>query len=151
MEEKDRSMCKETKLCEECKSNPWKYKCPGCSIRSCSLPCVKAHKQRTGCSGKRNQTQFVPICQFDDNLLLSDYNLLEDMKRVAESARRMRTKFGSHFMMPLQLKSLQNAAGGRKTNLLLPLKGMSKREKNQSRYDHRLELRLFRQFGLLRG
>ncbi|KAI9107309.1 hypothetical protein K1719_021697 [Acacia pycnantha] len=137
MEEKDRSMCKETKLCEECKSNPWKYKCPGCSIRSCSLPCVKAHKQRTRCSGKRNQTQFVPICQFDDNLLLSDYNLLEDMKRVAESARRMRTKFGSHFMMPLQLKSLQNAAGSRKTNLLLLLKGMSKREKNQSRYDRR--------------
>ncbi|KAK4254643.1 hypothetical protein QN277_009996 [Acacia crassicarpa] len=137
MEEKDRSMCKETKPCEECKSNPWKYKCPGCSIRSCSLPCVKAHKQRTGCSGKRNQTQFVPISQFDDNLLLSDYNLLEDMKRVAESARRMRTKFGSHSMVPLHLQSLQNVARSRKTKLLLLLKGMSKREKNQSRYDYR--------------
>lgn len=57
--------------CEECKSNPSKYKCPGCSIQSCSLPCVKAHKVRTGCNGKRNQTQFVPITQFDDNILLS--------------------------------------------------------------------------------
>lgn len=57
--------------CEECKYNPSKYKCPGCSIQSCSLPCVKAHKVRTGCNGKRNQTQFVPITQFDDNILLS--------------------------------------------------------------------------------
>jgi hypothetical protein len=57
--------------CEECKSNPSKYKCPGCSIQSCSLPCVKAHKLRTGCTGKRNQTQFVPISQFNDDILLS--------------------------------------------------------------------------------
>ena len=45
--------------------------CPGCSVRSCSLPCVKAHKQHTGCTGKRQQTQFVPLSQFDDNLLKS--------------------------------------------------------------------------------
>ncbi|XP_054777932.1 uncharacterized protein LOC129285959 [Prosopis cineraria] len=137
MEEQDRSVCKEPKLCEECKFNPSIYKCPGCSIRSCSLACVKAHKQRTGCTGKRNQTQFVPISQFDDSLLLSDYNLLEDMKRVAESARRMRTKFGAHFRLPLHLKSLRSAAGSRKTKLLFLPRGMSKREKNQSRYDNR--------------
>ena len=58
-------------ICQECKAKPSKYKCPGCSIRSCSLPCVKAHKDRTACTGKRNQTQFVPMSQMDDNLLLS--------------------------------------------------------------------------------
>lgn len=58
-------------ICEECKANPSKYKCPGCSIRSCSLPCVKAHKLRTGCTGKRNQTNFVPLSQIDNNQLLS--------------------------------------------------------------------------------
>lgn len=73
-----------------------------------------------------------------ENFLNLDYNLLEDMKRVAESARRMRTKFGSHFRLPLHLKSLRNAAGSRKTKLLFLLRGMSKREKNQSRYDNRL-------------
>ena len=40
-------------------------------MRSCSLPCVKAHKQHTGCTGKRQQTQFVPLSQFDDKLLKS--------------------------------------------------------------------------------
>ena len=58
-------------LSQECKLNPAKYTCPGCSVRSCSLPCVKAHKQHTACTGKRQQTQFVPLSQFDDNLLKS--------------------------------------------------------------------------------
>ncbi|OIW01346.1 hypothetical protein TanjilG_20528 [Lupinus angustifolius] len=126
-------------LCEECKSNPSKYKCPGCSIASCSLPCVKSHKARTGCSGVRNQTQFVPLSQFDDNTLLSDYNLLKEMKRVSESARRMRTKLHMHtyFKLPYHLKSLRSAAWIRRTKLMFLPNGMSKREKNQSRYDQR--------------
>ncbi|XLS90663.1 hypothetical protein HN51_066671, partial [Arachis hypogaea] len=126
-------------LCEECKSNPSKYKCPGCSIQSCGLPCVKAHKERTGCTGKRNQTQFVPLSQFDDNLLLSDYNLLEEVKRVAESSQRMRTKLGmyAYFKLPHYLKSLGSAARSRRTKLLFLPSGMSKRQKNQTRYDQR--------------
>ncbi|KDP20399.1 hypothetical protein JCGZ_05282 [Jatropha curcas] len=130
---------KQQTVCEQCKENPSNYKCPGCSLRSCSLPCVKAHKERTGCSGKRNQTQFVPLSQFNDNLLLSDYNLLEEMKRVAESAQRMRTKLCAypHFKLPAHLRSLRGAAAGRKTKLLFLPSGMSKREKNQSRYNQR--------------
>lgn len=31
-------------LCTTCQENEWKYKCPGCSARSCSLECVKRHK-----------------------------------------------------------------------------------------------------------
>ena len=58
-------------LCKECKSNLSKYTRPGCFVRSCSLPCVKAHKQHTRCTGKRQRTQFFPLAQFDDNLLLS--------------------------------------------------------------------------------
>ncbi|XP_045818862.1 box C/D snoRNA protein 1-like [Trifolium pratense] len=125
--------------CEECKSNPSKYKCPGCSIQSCSLPCVKAHKLRTGCTGKRNRTQFVPISQFNDNILLSDYNLLEEVKRVAEAASRTRSKLGmyTNFKLPHYLKSLQNAARSRRTKLLFLPNGMSQREKNRSQYDHR--------------
>ncbi|GMY22335.1 putative box C/D snoRNA protein SPCC613.07 [Fagus crenata] len=126
-------------LCDECKANPSKYKCPGCSIRSCSLPCVKAHKQRTACTGKRNQTHFVPLSQFDDNLLLSDYNLLEEVKRVAESAERMRSKlyWYPHYKLPCHLKSLRSAAASRKTKLLFLPTGMSKREKNQTQYNQR--------------
>ncbi|KAL6180316.1 hypothetical protein ACLB2K_046980 [Fragaria x ananassa] len=126
-------------FCEECKAKPSKYKCPGCSIRSCSLPCVKAHKSRTSCSGKRSQTHFVPISQMDDNLLLSDYNMLEEVKRVADSAQRLRNKLCkyNHFRLPFFLKCLRNAAYSRRTKLLFLPPGMSKRDTNQTRYDTR--------------
>ncbi|TYI02120.1 hypothetical protein ES332_A11G248800v1 [Gossypium tomentosum] len=106
--------------CEECKKKASKYKCPGCCLRTCSLPCVNAHKQRTGCTGKRNITSFVPLSRFDDNLLLSDYNLLEETKRL-----------------PHPLRNLRTAAASRRTKLLFLPSGMSKRETNQTRFNHR--------------
>ncbi|KAM3323346.1 box C/D snoRNA protein 1 [Capsicum chacoense] len=125
--------------CEECKSNPWKYKCPGCSIRTCSLPCVNSHKQRTACNGKKSLTHVLPLSQFDDNLLLSDYNMLEDVKRFAESSRRMRQRLCgyAHFKLPLPLKNLRRAATRRRTKIQFLSSGMSKREKNQTYYNNR--------------
>ncbi|KAH6813012.1 hypothetical protein C2S51_022030 [Perilla frutescens var. frutescens] len=124
-------------LCEECNIEASKYKCPGCSLRTCSLTCVNSHKQRTACSGKRPLTNFVPISKFDDNLLLSDYNMLEDVKRIADSAQRMRvTVCGySQIRLPFALKSLRSAAMSRRIKLLFLSNGMSKREKNRTYYN----------------
>ncbi|KAK9051604.1 hypothetical protein SSX86_028231 [Deinandra increscens subsp. villosa] len=124
-------------LCSECKTNEFKYKCPGCSLRSCSLPCVKAHKQRTGCTGKRQQlTEFVPLSKFDDNLLLSDYNMLEDVKRIADSAKRRRVNIcGTYAGIPFHLKSLLHAAKSRRIRLIFLANGMSKRRTNKTSYD----------------
>ncbi|PKA46990.1 hypothetical protein AXF42_Ash011664 [Apostasia shenzhenica] len=128
-------------LCEECGLNPWKYRCPGCSIRSCCLACVNSHKKRTDCTGKRNRTEFVPFSSFNDDLLLSDYNMLEETKRISESAKRMLSGFrGYHrFKLPIQLQALRRAAKRRRIRLLYLPCGMSKREANQSRYDGRKE------------
>ncbi|KAL0909800.1 hypothetical protein M5K25_020698 [Dendrobium thyrsiflorum] len=125
--------------CDECGSNPWKYRCPGCSIRSCSLPCVNSHKKRTSCTGKRRLTEHLPLSQFDDNLLLADYKFLEETKRVAESARRMISGFRCYFgfKLPTKLFMLRNAARRGQIQLLFFPAGMSKRETNQSRYDQR--------------
>nr|XP_043624594.1 box C/D snoRNA protein 1 [Erigeron canadensis] len=129
--------------CDECKTNESKYKCPGCPIRSCSLPCVKAHKLRTGCTGKRlQQTEFVPLFKFDDNLLLSDYNMLEDVKRIADSAKRRRILLCGKYLgteAPFHLRRLQNNARHRRTILLFLPRGMSKRETNQTFYNNRLK------------
>ncbi|CAN4080484.1 unnamed protein product [Withania somnifera] len=125
--------------CEECKSNPWKYKCPGCAIRTCSLPCVNSHKQRTCCNGKKSLTNVLSISQFNDNILLSDYNMLEDVKRFTESARRRRQRLCvySHFKLPFPLKNLRRAVASRRTKILFLSSGMSKREKNQTYYNNR--------------
>ncbi|TXG70209.1 hypothetical protein EZV62_005144 [Acer yangbiense] len=122
-------------LCEECKEKASKYKCPGCSIQTCSLPCVKSHKQRTACSGKRSLTHFVPLSLFDENILLSDYNLLEETKRVAESAERLRGKLCGaasgfpYFKLPYNLRNLKNAAGSRRFKVLFLPTGMTRRKK----------------------
>lgn len=126
-------------ICEGCQEKPSKYKCPGCSIRSCSLPCVKAHKLSTGCNGKKQLTQIIPLSKFDDNLLISDYNLLEDVKRVADSAQRKRAKLCGDYQyrLPLPLKNLGKAAASRRTKIIFLPTGMSKRQTNQSFYHYR--------------
>jgi hypothetical protein len=72
-------------------------------------------------------------------VLFWDYNLLEEVKRVAEAASRMRSKLDmyTNFRLPHHLKSLQNAVRSWRTQLLFLPNGMSKREKNRSQYDHR--------------
>ncbi|XP_047311591.1 box C/D snoRNA protein 1-like [Impatiens glandulifera] len=136
------SSSKQSMACEECKLNPSKYKCPGCSLSSCSLPCVKAHKQRTGCTGKRQLTRFVPLSQFDDSLLLSDYHMLEETKRVTESSRRVRMKLwgNSHLEHPFSHGDIRKAALSRRTRLLFLPNGMSRRKENRSSFNYKLKL-----------
>ncbi|KAL9237243.1 hypothetical protein vseg_011818 [Gypsophila vaccaria] len=126
----------DNKLCEECKVEKFKYKCPGCSRKTCSLVCVNSHKKTYACSGKRDLTTFVPLSQFDDSTLISDYNLLEDVKRVAESSQRMRMRLCTYYQyrLPIHLKALQGAASKRRTTLQFFHPGMSKRQKNQTRF-----------------
>ncbi|XP_011613399.2 box C/D snoRNA protein 1 [Takifugu rubripes] len=74
--------------CSLCGLQEAKYKCPGCLVHSCSLPCVKKHKEDSSCSGIRNKTAFVALSQFDEMALLSDYRFLEDTGRFADGATR---------------------------------------------------------------
>ncbi|CAO1941035.1 unnamed protein product [Urochloa humidicola] len=129
--------------CEECGEQPWKYRCPGCARLTCSLPCVQAHKRRTACTGKRPRTDPVPIAQFDDNQLISDYNLLEETKQARESAHRIIAGFGRNFggqggaQLPSWLFFLRKAAHRRGIRLYFLPRGMARREQNRSRHNHR--------------
>ncbi|GFY90446.1 HIT-type Zinc finger family protein [Actinidia rufa] len=70
-----------------------------------------------------------------------DYNMLEDVKRIADSAQRMRLKLCgySHFRLPFPLKGLRSAAANRRTKLLFLPSGMTKRETNRSYYNNRVD------------
>ena len=37
--------------CQVCLEQEHKYRCPRCETLTCSLPCVKAHKEAENCSG----------------------------------------------------------------------------------------------------
>ncbi|PPR02465.1 hypothetical protein CVT24_002014 [Panaeolus cyanescens] len=67
-------------ICKIC-SKPSKYTCPGCSTRTCSLPCSTAHKKQTGCSGERNKAAYVPMNQYGWGTMMNDYTFLEGMAR----------------------------------------------------------------------
>ncbi|KAH6598288.1 hypothetical protein BASA50_003902 [Batrachochytrium salamandrivorans] len=75
-------------ICHVCLLQPSKYTCPGCSLRSCSLACVTAHKERSSCNGLRNKTTFIPRQKYDMATLTSDYCFLEDVSRAADTASR---------------------------------------------------------------
>ncbi|KAL3903499.1 MAG: hypothetical protein SGARI_005354 [Bacillariaceae sp.] len=65
------------------------YQCPGCAIRTCSLQCCQGHKKRTGCSGKRNRGDFLPLCRMSDSSLRSDYFFLEEVLDQMPRARKV--------------------------------------------------------------
>ena len=58
-------------LCEVCSETPHRYTCPGCERKTCSLPCIKKHKEESGCNGKRDRLKFVSLQEFDDRVLMS--------------------------------------------------------------------------------
>ncbi|KAM7409789.1 hypothetical protein PAMA_001332 [Pampus argenteus] len=101
--------------CGVCGSEEAKYRCPACVTHSCSLVCVKKHKDDSGCSGVRNKTAFVTLSLFDEMTLLNDYRFLEDTGRFADGANRdnlIRTPRST-------LKAKKLAANARKMNITL--------------------------------
>ncbi|KAK7060230.1 hypothetical protein VNI00_000995 [Paramarasmius palmivorus] len=73
-----------TVLCSICSQNPPKYTCPRCSIRTCSAPCSKKHKEGQGCSGVRDPTRYTPMNNYGYMSLMNDYVYLEDVGRRAK-------------------------------------------------------------------
>ncbi|KAI8892606.1 hypothetical protein BC833DRAFT_653565 [Globomyces pollinis-pini] len=73
--------------CCVCQKKP-KYTCPGCSLKSCSLDCVKQHKVLTSCDGVRDKVAFVPRSKYNINNLTSDYTLLENYSTMSDARAR---------------------------------------------------------------
>lgn len=68
--------------------NESKYCCPRCNQRTCSLACVKAHKDEKNCSGIADKAAFVKLSNFDNMQLVSDYKFLENIKESLGNSHR---------------------------------------------------------------
>ncbi|KAF7512993.1 hypothetical protein GJ744_011259 [Endocarpon pusillum] len=74
-------------LCAICHINRPKYKCPRCTIQTCSLACVKRHKLWSQCSGTRDPAayrkrhQLATPSSFDQ-----DFNFITRVERTIERA-----------------------------------------------------------------
>ncbi|CEM01628.1 unnamed protein product [Vitrella brassicaformis CCMP3155] len=86
-----------------------RYRCPACQTRTCSLECVKQHKERTGCTGQRERVQHVAASSFTDTDLHRDFVFLEEALRAVEAARRARER-RSPQLQPQRARAHGNAS-----------------------------------------
>ncbi|XP_043226309.1 box C/D snoRNA protein 1-like [Amphibalanus amphitrite] len=98
---RDMEMSKSLKspVCQQC-SEPAKYTCPGCLWRTCSVKCIKRHKEETQCTGLRDKVKYKPMSQLGDLDILNDYRLLEEIGRQVEVAGRTAPRCGRHGAPP---------------------------------------------------
>ncbi|CAN9500679.1 unnamed protein product [Ophioblennius macclurei] len=103
--------------CAVCGSHEAKYRCPACLTHSCSISCVKKHKEDSGCSGVRSKTAFVTLSHFDEMALLNDYRFLEDAGRFADGTTRDKL-----VLVPrTTTRAKKMVSGARKMNITLRL------------------------------
>lgn len=124
--------------CEICKDKSAKYCCPGCEMKTCSLPCVKKHKEDTNCLGQRIKTKYVPVGSMDDLTLLSDLRFLEDTNRTIENGMRDNHVQGQdyHFFV----RKMAGKSRGKGINLRFMPSSFSKRRHNSTFYHTRMKV-----------
>ncbi len=148
--------------CAVCSKGAAVYKCPACLVLTCSVKCVKTHKETTGCTGKRPRSEFAPINKFSEAMLLRDYRFLEEVARSADASHRGIREYGTMRVplnrgrgrggrgrgrgghtpkafglphLPRHLHLLMRAAKDRSVSLRLMPLGMQRHIDNTSRYD----------------
>lgn len=65
--------------CDICKIQEFKYKCPCCLKKSCSLNCVNSHKKMYNCDGKRLRFSMKSLKKFEEKDLYKDLRYMTEM------------------------------------------------------------------------
>ncbi|KAK6064028.1 box C/D snoRNA protein [Seiridium cupressi] len=82
-----------TSLCGICHIREPKYKCPRCGAKTCSLACVKKHKNWSSCNGERDPTVYIPAAQLrTDRGIDHDYNFLHKIQRKVDQIDKIFTE-----------------------------------------------------------
>ncbi|CDH16279.1 related to Box C/D snoRNA protein 1 [Zygosaccharomyces bailii ISA1307] len=144
-------------FCEVCHEVQFKYKCPRCFKKTCSLPCSQKHKTQDACSGiAHDPTTYIAseaLKEADDekhesNLLVQrDYQFLNKLKRSLEvdmrDGRLINKKvlqpYGSYAKRQHYDQECQRVIRRGVNCILLP-KGMQRSLMNKSKWDKPLDL-----------
>lgn len=120
--------------CSECsRSNPI-YRCPRCSVRTCSLVCVSGHKKRTKCDGRKVRVQDVKLSEYTSETLFKDFKFLEDAQRFVESSMRLilSSKRPHSEVGTSSIRDLQKRCGMANINLKIAPSEMAIRVENDT-------------------
>lgn len=145
-------------LCGVCGVNEFKYKCPKCLKKTCSLACSKNHKVEDDCSGvAHDPTIYVSseaLKNEDDEkhemnvVVQRDYNFLTQMKRAVELQKRdgkvknkrtLNIQYGAG-KRPRYNESAVQRVIRRGVNCLVLPKGMQRSVMNKSKWDKVLDM-----------
>lgn len=123
--------------CEACNSNPAKYTCPRCEVKTCSLSCLNLHKRELKCDGIRDKTKYIPLVKMTKMDLMNDYYFLEECTKFVEDRKRDKNKGYTRYNknLPSHLFRFRQAAYDRQTTLRFLLQNFTKRQKNTSQLD----------------
>ncbi|GAM34875.1 HIT finger domain protein [Talaromyces pinophilus] len=78
-----------SQFCSICHINPPKYRCPRCSVRTCSLPCTRKHKTWSSCTGVRDPAAYLTRSQLETEASFDrDFNFITGIERRLERAER---------------------------------------------------------------
>ncbi|RSL95444.1 hypothetical protein CEP52_012043 [Fusarium oligoseptatum] len=115
-----------TSLCAICHVSTPKYKCPRCSIRTCSLACIKKHKAWSECTGERDATAYIPPAKLRTPAGVDhDYNFLHGIERSVERAEKLlveeRSLVQEEELRPMTVQEVKWKPGrdGRKRKVLV--------------------------------
>lgn len=148
--------------CATCSLLPAIYTCPACQLHSCSLNCINDHKLKHACTGIAPPQWSLPIRAGDWNwgTVMRDQSYLSQVGREVEQVGR---KLVGEELVPTAQSAREEegdeeGGGGRLDErtekeerlvkearkegvvlILLP-KGMSRRTRNASRWDHKYVL-----------
>ena len=105
-------------FCQVCREVEHKYRCPRCEILTCSLPCVRAHKESQGCTGIKEKPSVVSLTlnQMSTQTLRSDMKILESGINLSNKAKKENclAKVGASIALglkpsdPKQVKKVKN-------------------------------------------
>lgn len=116
--------------------NKSKYRCPGCSARTCSLPCYKRHQQWAQCNGKRDPTKYVKKSQLATPAGIDhDFNFLSGIERDLDRAEKavdekLQSQATSTPLQQTQSLDRQLAAVG--IHVIRAPKGLSRQRENKT-------------------
>ena len=91
-------------LCQVCGQAPAKYTCPKCKLKTCSLNCVKQHKEGGKCDGMKPKTVFVPAAEMDADMLAKDCHFLDQINLSKERMKDLTERMPTAKKKPSRLK-----------------------------------------------
>ncbi|KAF6821656.1 HIT zinc finger [Colletotrichum sojae] len=115
-----------TNLCAICHIEPPKYKCPRCTIQTCSLACTKRHKVWSSCNGIRDATAYMPPSRLKTAAGVDhDFNFLSSIERAVQRSEKEiveeRQILRPEDLRPIEVRSVKWKTGkdGRKKRVLV--------------------------------